>query len=349
VPSHFDSFVPDNQNDYNCISVISPNPLKGATQWTINGQYITIGIYHDEGRPSSQRPLISNLSWTRVGNVITIIDPNGHKLKTGFAVNVSNVNVSTMSNVIVNSVIDANTFTIKGYITGSTSGTTAIYQDNFLTNFNANNVVFRLLPSFALVPVSTIFQLFSSSAPTQQSVIRNLFNVTTNTDIKLPNVISSKINYDLPTKYITKDDLLPLQKRFNQAYDEVGTPLNLKYNQSGFTALINNVDSATKNDPYLNNIPVNGISDPYIHVYDYYGLPYNDVSRTPSTSLLNIIRDVTVTGNLNNFISNVSVNTLNDSYGNIAVGVQFNNALIIRKQILPLSLDQFNRPLKSPT
>jgi hypothetical protein len=39
---------------------------------------------------------------------------------------------------------------------------------------------------------------------------------------------------------------------------------------------------------------------------------------------------------------------LHDEFGNLAIGVQQNNALTVRKQILPLALDIFNRPIKTP-
>src|ERR1035437_11184875 len=74
VPNHFDHFVPDNQNDYQCSMVITPSIQKGAIKWTLNGKCITIGIYKDEGRSTTQRPPITGLNWTRSGLFVTIID-----------------------------------------------------------------------------------------------------------------------------------------------------------------------------------------------------------------------------------------------------------------------------------
>lgn len=351
VPNHFDHYVPDNQNDYQCSMVITPSIQKGAIKWTLNGKFITIGIYKDEGRSTSQRPPISGLNWTRSGLFITIIDPAGHKLNVGDSVNVTNVNIPISTNMIVTSVIDAITFTFSGTILGATSGSNASYQDNFLTNFYETRIVFRLLPSFALVPFNTIQQIFSASAPTTQAASRSIDNITTGLSVKIPNGTSASTNYELPTKVVPKNELLPLNRRFDQVYDEQGSPLKISYSNNGAALLPNNMDSSTKNEQIFNN--TNGNS--FIIVYDYYGIPINDNTRSPTFSTTNVIRNEAIVANINNLyihqdnLGNPIYNsTLYDLFGNLVIGVQNNNALIVRKQILPLTLDLFNRPIKRP-
>lgn len=347
LPIHFDQYAPVNQTDYHCLMVIAPSISKGATKWTLNDKYITIGIYSDEGRAPAQRPLIAGLTWTRFGQVITITDPNGHTLKVGDSINLTNVNISILTNMIVTSVIDAYHFTFNGSVLGATSGSTATYQDNFLTNFRSTRIVFRLLPSFALVPFSTIQQIFIDSAPSPQAAARSIYNVTTAAVVKIPNASSATTNYELPTKVVPKDELLPLSRRFDQVYNEAGLPLSIKYLNSGDSVVVNNVDSPTKNDQIFYNLPVNPTSDPYISVYDYYGVEINDPTRGPFFSTTNVIRDVTIQGDINNIVNTTSDTMLTDSFGNLVIGVQSNNALVVRKQVLPLVVDSFNRPSKA--
>lgn len=50
IPYHFDVYQPDNSADFKCLSVICPSLEVGSTKWTVNGSWLTIGIYRDEGR-----------------------------------------------------------------------------------------------------------------------------------------------------------------------------------------------------------------------------------------------------------------------------------------------------------
>ena len=348
LPVHFDSYVPDNQTDYSCVSVIGPSVERGAISWTLNDKWITIGIYRDQGRPTSQRPSITGLSWTRSGFTITMTDPAGHKLHNGDVVNISNINVSMMTNVDV-TLIDSYSFSFKGFVTGTTSGVNGSYQDAFLTNFYETHRVFRLLPSFKLIPYASIQSIFTATAPIPQTALKTLYNISTAQTVPIPTTTSSSSNYQLPNTNLPIVDKLPLAKRFGQIYDASGQPLQLTYLSSGYPTYVNNVDSPFKNDQVFYNVPVNSPTDPYIYVYDFYGIELNDVSRAPTYSTSNVTRNTSVIGSLNNLVVNVDyTSTLNDLFGNLAIGVQSNNALVVRKQILPLELDSFNKPVKSP-
>jgi hypothetical protein len=351
IPDHFDSFLPDNQEDYKCIMVISPSLLKGASRWTKDGKWITIGIYRDEGRAPAQRPLISNLSWSRTGTVITVTNTLGHMLHVGDLINLYNISQPDLLNISVNTIVDAYNFSVNCQSSGDISGNFASYQENFITNFYETNRVFRLLPSFKLIPYSEIQNIFTSSAPPQQATRRTLYNITSSQDVNVPGVKNSSVNYELPTQSLPKDENINLQRRFSQVYDETGQPLKLTYDALGLPVKINNVDSPFKNDQIFYNDPVDPLGDPYIYVYDYYGLEINDILRGPYHSTLNVVRDLTISESINNLTNNITAlynSMLNDAYANLAIGVQQNNALVVRKQILPIALDIYNRPVKNP-
>lgn len=348
LPTHFNRYVPDNQGDYQCVNVIVPSISKGAISWTIGGKWITIGIYRDEGRPATQRPAQTGLTWSRVNRTITITDPNGHKLHAGDTVNVNNINLPLVDVPVT--IIDPNTFTVQGFITGASSGSTASYQDNFVTDFYENYRVFRLLPSFKLIPISLVLQIFDQTKPVPAVAQPTLYSVTAGKMVTVPVGNNADFNYQLPTATQSSKDLLPLLRRFGQVYDSTGQPLELTYMSNGYPISINNVDSSYKNQQIFYNVPVNQISDPFIYAYDYYGLLMNDASRAPTYSTSNVVIN-SFAVDVNNIMVNPAtgyVSTINDFYGNLAIGVQTNNALVVRKQILPLTLDAFNLPVKVP-
>jgi hypothetical protein len=92
-----------------------------------------------------------------------------------------------------------------------------------------------------------------------------------------------------------------------------------------------------------------------IYAYDFYGIDLNDSSRGPYFSDKIVIRNEKIEGDIGNLLVKndneekpIYSGKIHDEYGNLAIGVQENNSLVIRKQILPLKLDLFNRPLKKP-
>lgn len=358
IPAHFDMFEPDNQDDYNCTAVICPSVVRGAKKWTINGQWITIGIYRDEGRKTALRPPRSNLSWTRSGVYIQVTDPAGHKLRVGDEVELWNFNVPYLGNVQVREVIDANTFKIRGHNIGQTSGTEASYRPVKEVNFYETYRVFRLLPSFKLISLSDLTQIFINTLPDMIAARRSIYDITKNRNVAVPRGHSVSVNYELPSKTLPKSELLPLHRRFGQPYDEAGQPLKLAYQTNGYVMPTNNVDSPHKNRQLFYNSPLkfegSTDDDSRIYVYDYYGVDLNDPSRNPYFSTQNVTKGDLIFDGVYSLILNhqggpFTNKWLYDAYGNLAVGVQENNALVVRKQILPLELDSFNKPIKQPT
>ena len=349
VPDYFNRFVPDNQVDYNCIMVLTPNLDKGVKKWTLGDRWITIGVYRDEGRAPAQRQNRINLQWSRTGDIVIITDLDGHKLKVGDSINVYNVNMSVLTDAKVIKVIDQWSFSFKSSVVGAISGSNGAYQPNFITNFYETHRVFRLLPSFKLVPWADIQSLFVEIAPAQQAKRRSIYNITTSKVVKIPNAKSQSVNFELSNQTQPKIELLSLERRYGQVYNETGITLQLEYLPSGDFVPTNNVDSATKNPQIFLTTLKTGDQGTRIHAFDFYGLDVNDATRSPYNSDQNVTRDTTITGNLNNLKLNVPVTgSLNDEFGNLAIGVQSNNALVVRKQVLPLVLDSFNKPIKAP-
>lgn len=356
IPNHFDVYLPDfvNQVDFQCLSVITPNPSKGAKRWTINGHWITIGIYRDEGRKPAQRPPTTGLSWMRSSTLLTVTDPAGHRLRTGDFVDLYNINVSQLLRRPI-TVLNSTTFTVPTLLYGPSSGVNGSYQPSDVYNFYEENYVFRLLPSFKLVQVSTIMQIFADSAPSIYPQVRDLYNVTTGTRTKLPTGKNRNINYDLPVANVPIAERSTLDKRFDQQYDEEGKPLKIIYREDGQPIRLTNYDEKTLDDNEgFNQVPSNLSGPDRVVVYDFYGLEINDVNRGPYFTPTLITRDLNKPAPYNNILRAEQNGTpfydgkLYDVFGNLVIGIQTNNATVVRQNLLPLKLDRFNRPVKSP-
>ena len=335
MPSHFNSYVPDNQDDYLCVNVICPSVSKGASIWTINEQWITIGIYKDEGRQPAQRQS-RNGTWVGFGSSATITDSNGHKLHSGDSINVYS---ETIFGSYIVTVISPTQFLINNTIIGSGS---LSYQDNFLTNFSETHRVFRLLPSFTLIPYSSILDIFSITAPSQiTNLKKTLYNITTGNNENIPQQLTNSTNYFVSTSTLPNIEKVGIDRRFGQLFDSLGNPLEIKYLTNGFPTVVNNIDSVHKNSQ---------ISRSSSSISDFYGIPINDITRGPYYSISNIVIDPTNISEVGNIINNINyVGSLSDIFGNLMIGFQFTSGIVVRKQILPLSLNMFNQPIKLPS
>ena len=386
VPDHFDVYIPEftNEIDFHCLSVICPSPNKGAKLWTYGGKWLTIGIYRDEGREPAIRPIRSGLSWVQNSNLLTFVDPAGHLLVTGDKVDLYNINVTSLLAVPI-TVLNSTTFTVPVEV-GSSSGSSGAYQPTDPYNFYEQNYVFRILPSFALVRWSLIQELFAASAPTIDPQQREMYNITTNSSKILPKGISATTNYNLPTSSIPIAAKLPLDRRFGQLYNEQGYPLDINYISNGqpvpsksydsphlsshksFNSSLTNEDVVygdnfrvtNGNDQRITDIadlrilflPDNG--DTRVYVFDFYGGEINDPTRGPYFRDDLIVRDTTKPAPYDNILRDDQNNVpyyagaLYDIFSNKVIGIQENNATVVRENLLPLKLDRFSRPVKSP-
>lgn len=357
IPSHFDTYTPDFQTNYKCRVVLVPNPKKGASAWTMNGKYITIGVYRDEGRAAGRQGQLLAESWTRVGNQMTFVSMIPHGLLVGDSCEFLDINVATYFTT-VSSVIDEYTFTFHCYDIGSSSGGNdgSVCWPFKTINYFDDYIVFRLLPSFSLVPYSVIQQIFEETAPTVSTNINTMYNITTGTYSTVTSSKDDNFNYSL-TANLNSDPNSDVTMMFGQQFDASGNPLPLTYQNSGQPVPNSNVNSPNANTQAFNMTTIDGVEvNDRVYVYDYYGLLINDQNRGPYFSTTLVYRDPDVAGDLNNFAYQENANGvalyagfMTDEYGNMAIGVQSNNALVVKKQVLPVALDSFNKPIKSPS
>jgi len=224
--------------------------------------------------------------------------------------------------------------------------------------YNQTHRVFRLLPSFKLLSLAELNAIFAATAPDAYTTTRALFDISKNALNQLSSAKTEWVNYEPPTTLPA--DRLPLEIRFDQTYDATGKPLALAYRIDGQPVLVNNVDSKFKNPKILFQTPVvnegdaSTTTDSRVRVYDFYGLDVNDPTRAPHLASDIITRDVDLPAPLNNIKRKTSggvalfTGLLFDKFGHQAVGIQTNNCLVVRLNILPIALDAFNRPVKAP-
>jgi len=356
IPSQFDTYTPDNQNDYQCRVVLVPNPKKGATAWTMNGKFITIGVYRDQGRASGRNGQLAAQSWSRSGTTLTFITQTPHGLSVGDNCDFYNINVATFNTNVV-TVIDNYTFTIRAFNTGSASGgTSAICWPSKIVDYNDDYIVFRLLPSFQLVTYATIESIFAATAPSVTTNTVSMYDITKSSYTQLPNQKSENFNYDLTTS-ITANADSDVVVLYNQQFDANGNPLLLTYQDNGQPTLNTNMNSVTDNAQIFYRDTIDNLAaNSRVFVYDFYGLDINDPTRGPYFNPALVYRNPNATSLIGNFAYAQSAagtplysGYLQDEFGNLAIGIQTNNALIVRKQILPVALDSFNKPIKQPT
>lgn len=365
VPVHWDVYRPDGADKTGCVSVIVPSRERGAKVWTYNGRWITLGIYRDSGRAPALRPPETELTWSRTGKTLWIVSPE-HKLQTGDVVNLYNVNVPQLLNRVVTK-LDDQAFSVESVVFGPETGEHGAFQPTTEWNFYEDSYVFRLLPSFKLVPWSLVQELFEVTTPQAPVARREFYNITTDATVVASAAHTVNTNYDLPVRSLPVVDRLSLERRFDQVYDSDGNPLALKYRVDGEPVAVNNVDSSSKNNPVNYSSPAANESNggyydgddsqnQRIYVYDFYGLDVNDPARGPWHNQNLVTRDPASTSNTGNFLrfeggdgDPLYAGPLFDEFGNSAVGAQENLALTTIKQVLPLQLDAFNRPTKTPT
>lgn len=355
IPDHFAVYEPDNQISGQCISVITPEPDLGARVWTHQGKWITIGIFRDEGREPAMKPESTSLKyWVRSGSKMVITDAKKHQLVVGEKVMVFGTNVGEFESA-VQKVINDYTFIIGCLEVGSITGNTGTYQGMRTVDFESEQVVFRLLPSYKLVPWEWVKNLFQASSPSLTLTKRTLFEITRGATIRVPNVITKNVNFKVPNAPFSETSFA-LRKRYNQRYDESGEPLVANYDPLGELLPPQFVDSKYKNNPYLYNNTFDGAPQNYrVFVYDFYGVDLNDIRRGPYYACNLISRDPRAAGEIGNFKRKTDEfgtvlysGPLFDEFGNVAVGIQENNALITQQNVLPLTLDSFNHPVKDP-
>jgi hypothetical protein len=377
IPPHFDTFLPDDPNDTGCRSIIMPSPLKGAKNFVKNNRFTLIGIYHDAGRPTTPYPVFSNLSWSRVGAKLTV-NHVGHETKVGDVVFLYNMNITKEQRCTVSS-ITSTSFTVNlQALVGKKTGTQGGYRLDRNKNFYEENLIFRLLPNFNVVPFADILSIFADTDPniTQgQNFIRNL---TTNSIVPTPSAKNSFVDYSAINNYkrivdvsgslpdVTVTPKYKLHEfEHEQVFDDQGNAVRLRYAENGQVINPGYYDKQRKNNPVMIASPrVNEVPDDFfqdttdvkVWAYDYYGFLINDTTRGPFNSDQIITRDASKTTYLDNITIAQTVTgadmypvtqQIYDIFGNVVIGIRPDNTLVVQKQRVPLELDNFGKPVKA--
>jgi hypothetical protein len=207
-----------------------------------------------------------------------------------------------------------------------------VYRDEGRYGLSETNVVFRLLPSFRVVPVSVILDILESSNPDLNRHTVALTDIASGS-VKLVSEI------DLRQHGAGVD-----HRQHRQQFDELRKPLRQEYDARGNVILPKLRFSKHENAslylaPPLVDQHVPHASNATLPVYDYYSrlLAPTDVFYDPDS--------VDGLGYGDDYDGQFE----HDVFGDFVVGARANNTLITRKPVQPLEVDHHNTPLKRPS
>ena len=353
IPTHVDFFTPDNKDTgYDCTGIIVPNKFKGAKTNVYRSKIACIGIYHDQGRPSTESELFEFVTWTRYGKKIVLTHTlQKHKYVLNDSIICYNINVQRLECKITK-ILDEYSYEIESFLVGPSYGTEAAVQLKRFKSFYDENVVFRLLPSFKLITIAEVLEILGTSTTTVP--IKDFYNVSSDQINKVPTIVTKSINYQ---KRVDQFGFSTSKFLYNQIFDDLGNPLRMQFKDNGLPEDVNNVDSKNKNSKIFINQPIQNSDRPFsdrneiIQVYDFYGYLINDELRGPyyDNDLISRNSDNSILYSLTNTGKRkYDRKFLLDEFGNEVIGITDKNTTIVKKQTLPLALDRFNAPVKQP-
>lgn len=205
------------------------------------------------------------------------------------------------------------------------------------------NVVFRLLPTFKVVPLAVIDEILAGCNPEESRELVALTDIRTG-DVQVNSEVQT---YTTSTLYrLHRQQMDELSKPLRQVYDAKGRPIppDLRFSKKENAALYLTTPMTNQWDP----IPT---ANPFLPVYDYYGFPLNE-RRNPlhRTDIITYDPD-SVNGIKRLVLGNGSTpvydGPLFDVFGDYVVGARANNTLITRKPVQPLRVDHHNTPFKA--
>lgn len=343
VPSNSGCYVykPDNYDDYSCIAIWQPAPELGARTWTRFGRRILIGVYKDEGRPVSYLPPgLGTLSATFVlaDGILTVTCAEPHGLLAGDFVDVSGTPAPIRQTVL--KVVSATTFTTA---TTGANGSGACLWRPVRVDFSETHVVFRLLPTFTVVPVQVVRDILAAADPQLSRRNVSLTNILTGQETLTSEVqtYTSNVIYRRHRQQLSESS-----KPLPQRYDARGRviPIDLRFSRTANAKLYLNAPNVSQHNP----LPTSNATVP---VFDYYGFQINDVARGPYYAADLVTYDSSsVTGIKRKTLDDVTLYTgpLHDEFGNFVIGVRANNTTIVRQPVQPLFVDHHGTPYKAP-
>ena len=339
IPKWINQFEPDNSIEFNCRTILSPAPELGSKLWTQNGKRITIGVFRDEGRPTTIEPY-SIVQWARYDRRLIIATSKPHYLRKDIEVELTNTCKSYIKTKVVN-VFDAYKFEAEVYPSGLTSGIDGGFRHVLPINFFEEFIVFRQLPSMKLMKASEAINLINEPDPTKIQRQEHLYDLTNNKTILIntSNIISGNLNYQgSKFNHLHRQQLNERTKPLQGEYDLAGELVRSKYVSSQYHNQKTFCNTNLLNDDRCCCCP-----NDILEVYDYYGFPINDPTRGPYNSKQNV------------YVENQQIKIdidlyypkLFDRYGNVIVDIK-DDLLRARQAVLPIQLDFYNYPIKQP-
>ena len=346
IPVTCNAYTPDNSDDGACRIIIQPAPELGAPTWTIGSKRALLAVYRDEGRPTSLAPS-STMAWSSDGTLLRCFATGSY---------VPYINLGDL--VTVTSQTGGFSFTSKvlrvgrsndghqGFDVAAPSSNlagllgTGTYQSTVKVNFYEDYVIFRSLPDFRVLDISTALALLQSWQPTVRTGFEQLVDPVTGSSIK----ISRKpfFNATTPAGQLTpslnRQQFNEQNKPLIQNYDAHGQPIGskLRYSKNQNSKVFIEAD-------HESNI---------LRVYDYYGFALNDVSRQPYLSNDLITFDPSMPSGIRRKGINGVIayeGLIYDEFGLPVIGALDTDQLTLRDPVMPLMLDQFNLPRKQAT
>ena len=208
-----------------------------------------------------------------------------------------------------------------------------VYRDEGRYGLSETNVVFRLLPSFRVVPVSVILDILENANP----------ELNRHT-VALTDIVSGS------TKLLSEVDLRQRgagadHRQHRQQFDELRKPMRQDYDARGNVIQPKLRFSKHANaalylaPPLVDQYAGQHTSNAVLPVYDYYSRPLlpTDVFYDPDS--------VDGLGYGDDYDGQFE----HDVFGDFIVGARANNTLITRKPVQPIQVDHHNAPLKRPS
>ena len=409
IPNHFDVFLPDSQDG--CLGALVASAARGATSYIRNGKYLIIGIYADSGRLPITGIAQPNRYWTRVGNILTIdtttyfnvelqarvsnsVPPFANNptysypsiyefVSLGEQIKLTGVD-STLSIFTVTE-ITSTTFSVYA---PPLSGAADLSANNLATpveltkDFSITNIVFRILPSFKLVPYAEILGIFESTSPTTSNNTSYITNLTpvitaqasTGFVIQTPPLTSSSnyryanirdrlepIESSLPRITISPKIQIP-EFENEQIFDSDSNALPLRYDSHGQVIKTFYFDSANKTNTSFTVPPIRDMNGDVVvdgdgfafTLYDFYGFKLTR-ARQRQNAIPFGISDSDPSSPLRRFLpfngtSFINMKSFFDVFANNVIGILSypTGPIIAKRQLMPLALNNFGYPKKSP-
>jgi hypothetical protein len=335
------------------LALIQPAPELGAKSWTMFGQRILLGVFRDEGRPANvQTP--RQCQWLRTGDKLFIGTDRPHRLAVGDEVKLYAVNLS-MIETTVSRIFNDTEFECPIPNIGDLYGIFGSFQPLKPFDFAEENIVFRFLPSFKLVTIEQVNQMFADCQRVVSSALVYLNSPLTNERIKFAHKLAQA---PLPVKNSNGSSQGGELNR--QQFNSLGQPLQAFYDARGLPVKRNKlVHSKFQTDLLIDNPPLiaeehsfNPTANSRIYAYDFYGFDINDPSRGPYNRSDIIAYSADSPDGLVRLLDQRGVpiyqGPIYDEFSNFVLGATADNTLYGRAPIMPIEVDQFNQPYAKP-